>query len=108
MNVRIDQHRLGGPPYPFIAIIRDDKDSVKVLLYSHYTTITGWRGPPKTWGPVYAPQDAPPKIVGTLLQRLSKSGSVISRKHVTHLYVAYGILSSSVAAQATPETVLYI
>ena len=23
-------------------ILKDDKDSIRVLLYSHYTTITGW------------------------------------------------------------------
>ena len=25
----------------------DNKDYVRVLLYSYYTTITGWGGPPK-------------------------------------------------------------
>ena len=27
--------------------IRDNEDDIKVLLYSYYTTITGWGGPPK-------------------------------------------------------------
>ena len=27
--------------------IRDNKDYIKALLYSYYTTITGWGGPPK-------------------------------------------------------------
>ena len=33
---------LGGPPHPVIVTIRDNRDYIKVLLYSYYTTITGW------------------------------------------------------------------
>ena len=33
---------LGGPPHPVIVTIRDNKDCIRVLLYSYYTTITGW------------------------------------------------------------------
>ena len=29
-------------PHPVIVTIRDNKDYIKVLLYSYYTTITGW------------------------------------------------------------------
>ena len=32
---------LGGPPHPVIVAIRDNKDYVRVLLYSDYTTIAG-------------------------------------------------------------------
>ena len=35
-------NHLGGPPHPVIVAIRDNKDDIKVLLYSYYTTITGW------------------------------------------------------------------
>ena len=34
-------------PHPAIVAIRDNKDSIRVLFYSYYTTITGWGGPPK-------------------------------------------------------------
>ena len=34
--------RLGGTPHPVIVNIRDNKDYMRVLLYSFYTTITGW------------------------------------------------------------------
>ena len=39
-----EDHRLtlGGPPHPVIVTIRDDRDYIRVLLYSCYTTITGW------------------------------------------------------------------
>ena len=40
---------LGGPPTPVTMTIIDNKDSIRVLLYSYYTTITGWRGPPNLW-----------------------------------------------------------
>ena len=43
---------LGGPPHPVIVTIRDNRDYIRVLLYSYYTTITGVGGPPKispTW-----------------------------------------------------------
>ena len=33
---------LGGTPHPVIVTIRDNKDYIRVLLYSSYTTITGW------------------------------------------------------------------
>ena len=29
-------------PQPVIVTIRDNKDSIRVLLYSYYTTSTGW------------------------------------------------------------------
>ena len=29
-------------PHPVIVTIIDNKDHIRVLLYSHYTTITGW------------------------------------------------------------------
>ena len=29
-------------PQPVIVTIRDNRDYVRVLLYSYYTTITGW------------------------------------------------------------------
>ena len=38
--------RGGGPPHPVIETIRDNRDDIRVLLYSYYTTITGWGGPP--------------------------------------------------------------
>ena len=34
-------------PHPEIVTIRHNRDYTRVLLYSYYTTITGWRGPPK-------------------------------------------------------------
>ena len=33
---------LGGPPHPVIVTIRDTSNYIRVLLYSYYTTITGW------------------------------------------------------------------
>ena len=33
-------YRLGGPPV--IVTIRDNKDYNRVLVYSYYSTITGW------------------------------------------------------------------
>ena len=33
---------LGGPPHPVIVTIRDNRDYIRVLLSSYYTTITGW------------------------------------------------------------------
>ena len=29
-------------PHPVIVTIRDDKDYIRALFYSYYTTITGW------------------------------------------------------------------
>ena len=29
-------------PHPVIVTIRDNKEYIRVLLYSYYTTITGW------------------------------------------------------------------
>ena len=29
-------------PHPAIVVIRDNQDYIRVLLYSYYTTITGW------------------------------------------------------------------
>ena len=34
-------------PHPVIVTIMDNRDYIRVLLYSYYTTITGWGGPPK-------------------------------------------------------------
>ena len=31
-------------PHPAIVTIRDNRDYIRVLLYSYYTTITGWGG----------------------------------------------------------------
>ena len=31
--------------HPVIMTIRDNKDYIRALLYSNYTTITGWGGP---------------------------------------------------------------
>ena len=30
-------------PHPEIVTIRDNRDYIEVLLYSYYTTLTGWR-----------------------------------------------------------------
>ena len=30
------------PPHPVIVTIMDNEDYIRVLLYSYYTTITGW------------------------------------------------------------------
>ena len=38
---------LGGTPHPVIVTIGDNRDYIRVLLYSYYTTISGWGGPPK-------------------------------------------------------------
>ena len=38
------RYKLGGPPHPVIVTIRDKKEYVRILLYSYYTTITGWGG----------------------------------------------------------------
>ena len=35
-------YNLGGPPHPVIVTIRDNGDYIRVLIYSCYTTITGW------------------------------------------------------------------
>ena len=35
-------YSLGGTPHPVIVTIRDNRDYIRVLLYSYYTTITGW------------------------------------------------------------------
>ena len=35
-------YNLGGRPNPVIVAIRDNKNYIRVLLYSYYTTITGW------------------------------------------------------------------
>ena len=32
---------LSGPPHPVLVTIPDNKDYSRVLLYPHYTTITG-------------------------------------------------------------------
>ena len=29
-------------PHPEIVTVRDDKDYIRVLVYSYHTTITGW------------------------------------------------------------------
>ena len=33
-------------PHPVIVTIRDNWDYIRVLLFSYYTTITGWGDPP--------------------------------------------------------------
>ena len=38
---------LGWTPQPVIVTIGDNRDYIRVLLYSYYTTIRGWGGPPK-------------------------------------------------------------
>ena len=38
--------KLGGPPHPVIVTTKDTKGYIRVLLYSSYTTITGWGGGP--------------------------------------------------------------
>ena len=40
----IGLYRLGGPPHHVIMTLRDNKDYIRVLVYSYYTTITGWVG----------------------------------------------------------------
>ena len=42
------QYGLGRPP-PLIVTIRDNRDSIRVLLYSYDTTITGWGVLFKVW-----------------------------------------------------------
>ena len=37
-----EDYKLGGPPHTVIVTIRDNKDYIRVLSYSYYTTITGW------------------------------------------------------------------
>ena len=44
--LRFEEDVLGGPPRPVIVTIRDHGDYIRVLLYSYYTTITGWGSPP--------------------------------------------------------------
>ena len=34
-------------PHPVVATIGDNRDCITVLLYSYYTTIAGWGGPPR-------------------------------------------------------------
>ena len=36
-------------PHPVIVTIQDNGNYIKVLLYSYYTTITGWGGPPNLY-----------------------------------------------------------
>ena len=36
-------------PDPVIVIIMHNKDYIRVLLYSYYTAITGWGGPPEVY-----------------------------------------------------------
>ena len=36
-------------PHPEIVTIRDNRDYIEVLLYSDYSTLTGWGGPPNTY-----------------------------------------------------------
>ena len=37
-----DVKKLGGPLHPVIVTVRDNKDHIRVLLNSYYSTITGW------------------------------------------------------------------
>ena len=45
-------------PHPAIVTIMDNRDCIRVLLYSQYTTITGWGGPPNLdyWRPFQSPR----------------------------------------------------
>ena len=36
------RYTLGERPHPVLVTIRDNRDYIRVLLYSYYTTITGW------------------------------------------------------------------
>ena len=36
-------------PHPVIVTIRNNRDHIRVLLYSSHTTITGWGGPPQEY-----------------------------------------------------------
>ena len=40
--MRSERYRLGGPPHPVVVTVGDNRDYIRVLLYSYYTTITGW------------------------------------------------------------------
>ena len=39
---RLRQFQLRWTPHPVIVTMRNSKDYIRVLLYSYYTTITGW------------------------------------------------------------------
>ena len=54
MSLRLSKRRLHvictdlrWTPQPVIVTISDNRDYIRVLLYSYYNTITGWGGPPK-------------------------------------------------------------
>ena len=38
-----------GFPHPVLVTRRDNKDHMRILLYCHYTTISGWGVPPKVY-----------------------------------------------------------
>ena len=49
-SINKEAYGLDGPPTcPVLVAIRDFNDYIRVLLYSYYTTITGWGGPPNLW-----------------------------------------------------------
>ena len=54
LSAIVSQHEglevyLRWTPHPVIVATRDSKDNIRVLLYSYYTTVTGWGGPPKVY-----------------------------------------------------------
>ena len=57
--------RLGGCPHPVIVPSKGNKDSISVLLYSLYTTITGW---------------GPPKLYTSTIEAISKAKGLQSRR----------------------------
>ena len=67
-------------PRPVIVTIMDNKDFIRVLIYSYYTTITGWGVKPK---PQTLTSGGPPKVylssMTTVLlgARLTMKGLVI-------------------------------
>ena len=46
-KIRSSQTCLRWTPHPVIVTIGDNRDYIRVLLYSYYTTITGWGVHPK-------------------------------------------------------------
>ena len=42
LGFRVQGLEVRWTPYPVIVTIGDNRDYIRVLLYSYYTTITGW------------------------------------------------------------------
>ena len=42
VSIKQPQTSFWWTPHPVIVTIRDNRDYIRVLLYSYYTTITGW------------------------------------------------------------------